>query len=133
MTTSHAPEFIAKFKTMLELMETALLAEEFLARDALTCEVEQTRFAEADRFWRQVQTQLSQIASADAETPEAIRFCLVAERLRQYLDGEDDINPTIWRMALAGREPENETDILIRDAVDLACRHAELTDAQLCH
>lgn len=117
---------------VLTLMDTALKAEQVLLEDALTEDFNPADFAAVNVLWSQVQTSLGQIAVMDAETADDIRLCIVAERLVQYFDGAEDVDPMIWQMTLESCVPENETDALVRRSVDLACRHAELTEYQPC-
>lgn len=132
MTIPHAKTLSSKFNAVLSLMDTALKAEQVLLEDALTENLAPADLAEVDGLWAQVRAYLEQIATMEVESPDDIRLCIVAERLNQYLKGVEDVDPAIWRMALAGCVPENETDALIRRAVDLACAHLELTANQPC-
>ena len=117
---------------VLTLMDTAIQAEQVLLEDALAEDLAPADLAEVDGLWAKVQAALEQIAAMDAETSDEIRLCIVAERLVQYFDGAEDVDPMIWQMALQTCVPENETDALVRRAVDLACRHAELSENQPC-
>lgn len=83
---------------------------------------------EADAAWNNVLSELSQLATATGLGPDEARLAVLCDRVQCYLEG-DDIDPTLWKLALSGhKQNKGPFDKMIRRGVRLTNAYARLMD-----
>lgn len=80
----------------------------------------------ADAAWEDVLSMLARLAAEAGLKSDEARLAVLCDRIHRYLEG-DDLDPTIWVLALSGAPPrKGPIDALIRRGVRLTNAYGRL-------
>ena len=129
MFQNDFPTLESCFAGALALLETALVGEDALEVLRGLDQPWMEEQLEQDRLWTSLHYELSTLAATPVACPQDRRLTVLCDRLARLIDGDPEIDPLLWRLALPPEVPDEDAFIaLLRHATDLACAWLKLCD-----
>lgn len=123
------PGIETRLAATLHLFETVLIGEEALAVSHSLEQPSKEDQADQDALWTNLREALAGLAATPLPRPEDARLVTLCDRLVRLLDGDPEIDPELWRLALPSPTPnEDAVTALMRRAICLACRWLRLCE-----
>lgn len=129
MFQNDFPTLESRFAGALALFETALVGEDALEVLRGLEQPWHDDQVEQDRLWNSLHFELTRLAATPIASPQDRWVAILCDRLARLIDGDPEIEPDLWRLALPPARPdEDAVTALLRRATDLACAWLRLCE-----
>lgn len=134
--SSQLPKFRAAVARVLDDMDLAISSELACLQPGAAERHSQRARQDADAAWDEVLRDLGALATTPDLGSEDARLATLCDRLRRHLEGDDAIDPSLWRIALRATPAQTDgpgtTAALLRRGADLACAYGNLLALDPC-